>query len=161
MDSNPWTYRISDEELSREAQPRSTDPTAFLAGEYPQYLVVDIDSRPQGTGSVGVAVQLGGGPWYSNDYQQATPAGVGTTFPFYNGGHERTVIKLPPGWHSSPITALQLRLYASSPGTTPSLVGAPVIRLIEVTPSWSVVDRPVPPPQVVTSLQVVPSQLGH
>lgn len=161
MDSNPWTYRVSDEELAREAQPRSTDPTTFLAGEYPQYLVVDIDSRPQGTGSVGVAVQLGGGAWYSNDYQQATPAGVGTTFPFYHGGHERTVIKLPPDWHSSPITALQLRLYAASPGIIPSLAGAPAIQLIEVTPSWSVVDRPVPPPQVVASVQVVPSSLGH
>lgn len=159
MDTNPWTYRISDQEIGRESV-RSTSPDNFLAGQYPQYLIVDIDSRPTGTGSVSVAVQLTGGNWYSNDYSQMTPTGRGTTFPFYNGGHERTVIKLPVDWHQSDITALKLTLNASSPGVTPTLAPDPRIQLIEVTPDYAVRNRPVPTPSIATGVQVVPAQLG-
>lgn len=159
MDSNPWTYRISDQEIGRESV-RSTAADNFLAGQYPQYLIVDIDSQPTGTGSVSVAVQLAGGKWYSNDYSQMTPTGQGTTFPFYNGGHQRTVIKLPVDWHSSDITALKLTLNASSPGVTPTLAPDPRIQLIEVTPAYAVRNRPVPTPSIATGAQVVPPQLG-
>jgi hypothetical protein len=162
MDQNPWTYRISGDEIGRETV-QSTDPHDFLAGVYPQYLIVDIDAKPAGTGSVGIAVQLDHGAWYSNDYEQMTePAPpVATTFPFYNGGHERTVIKLPLGWHASRITGLRLQLNASGPGVIPSLAPHPTIQLIEVTPDFQVVHRPVPTPAVTTGTQLVPSQLGH
>jgi hypothetical protein len=159
MDTNPWTYQISDEEITRESA-QSTDAGNFLAGQYPQYLIVDIDSRPTGTGSVSVAVQLDGAHWYSNDYSQMTPAGAGTTFPFYNGGHARTVIKLPTNWHSSTITALRLTLNATSPNTMPTLGPNPQIQLIEVTPDFLIHHRAVPTTAVAAGLQVVPSQLG-
>jgi hypothetical protein len=160
MDQNPWTYRISNGEISRETV-QSTDPDNFLAGQYPQYLIVDIDSNPSGTGSVAVEVQLDGGAWYSNDYEQMTTPGPPSTFPFYNGGHGRTVIKLPPAWHSSKITGLRLRLEAAQPGTTPELGSPPTIELIEVTTDYAVVQRAVPGPVVTTSVQLVPSSLGH
>ena len=160
MDQNPWTYRISNDEVVRETA-QSSNPDNFLAGQYPQYLIVDIDSHPTGTGSVSVAVQLDGKSWYSNDYAQMTAPGPATTFPFYNGGHGRTVIKLPADWHSSAITGLRLTLNAAGPGTVPSLGPAPAIQLIEVTPDFTIVHRSVPAPTVSTAVQIVPTQLGH
>ena len=162
MDDNPWTYRISGEEVSREAA-QSSDPRNFLAGSYPQYLVVDINSEPVGTGSVAVEVQLNGSAWYSNDYEQlAEPLGsVPSTFPFYNGGHDRTVIKLPTDWHTSKITGLRLRLNAAQPGVAPRMTGRPAIQLIEVTDAYGIVVRPDPPLQVADGTQVIPSSLGH
>ena len=159
MDTNSWTYRISNDEVQRETA-TSTDPDNFLAGQYPQYLIVDIDSQPVGTASVSIAVQLDNGAWYSNDYHQMTAPGPASTFPFYNGGHGRTVIKLPAGWHSSAITGLRLTLNAAQ-GTTPSLPSPPTIQLIEVTDQYQVQTRPVPSPQILTGTQVVPEQIGH
>lgn len=160
MDANSWTYRISNDEVSREAV-TSSDPHNFLAGEYPQYLIVDINSQPVGTGSISISVQLDKGTWYSNDYQQMTAPGPATTFPFYNGGHGRTVIKLPPDWHASAITGLRLTLNAAHPGTAPSLSSTPTIELLEVTDRYQVQTRVVPTPQVVTGTQIVPEQIGH
>lgn len=160
MDANSWTYRISDDEVGREAA-TSTSPDSVLAGQYPQYLIVDIDSRPVGTASVSIAVQLDHGAWYSNDYQQMTAPGPASTFPFYNGGHGRTVIKLPAGWHSSTITGLRLTLNAAQPGVTPSMPSPPAIRLLEVTTRYQVLDRAVPSPQILTGTQLIPEQLGH
>jgi len=160
MDSNSWTYRISNDEIQRETA-TSSDPGNFLAGQYPQYLVVDIDSQPVGTGSVSVAVQLDGGTWYSNDYQQMTAPGPASTFPFYNGGHGRTVIKLPAGWHHSAITGLRLTLNAAHPGTAPSLLSSPAIELLEVTNQYLVQVRSAPTPQILAGTQIVPEQIGH
>lgn len=160
MDTNSWTYRISNDEISRETA-TSSDPDNFLAGQYPQYLIVDINSQPVGTGSVSIAVQLDNGAWYSNDYQQMTAPGPATAFPFYNGGHGRTVIKLPAGWHSSAITGLRLTLNAAHPGTAPSLPSAPTIELLEVSDRYQVQTRSVPTPQVLTGTQLIPEQLGH
>jgi hypothetical protein len=162
MDTNSWTYRISGDEVSRETA-TSSDPHNFLAGQYPQYLIVDINSQPVGTGSVSIAVQLDKGAWYSNDYGQMTAPGPATTFPFYNGGHGRTVIKLPAGWHSSAITGLRLTLNAANPGTTPSLLSQPAIQLLEVTDQYQVQQRPMPPtsPQIFTGTQLIPEQIGH
>lgn len=160
MDANSWTYRISDDEVSRET-PSSRDPRSVLAGRSPQYLIVDLDSRPVGTGSVSVAVQLDHGPWYSNDYQQLTAPGPASTFPFYNGGHGRTVIKLPAGWHSSQITGLRLTLNAAQPGASVSLASGPAIHLIEVTDRYQTRSRPAPSPQIADGTQVIPEQLGH
>lgn len=160
MDSNSWTYRISNDEVGREAA-TSTDAHNFLAGRYPQYLIVDINSQPVGTGSISISVQLDNGAWYSNDYQQMTAPGPATTFPFYNGGHGRTVIKLPTDWHTSVITGLRLTLNAAHPGTTPSLSSTPSIELLEVTDGYEVQTRAVPAPQILAGTQVVPEQIGH
>ena len=160
MDTNAWTYRISNDEVQRETV-TSSDPDNFLAGQYPQYLIVDIDSKPVGTGSVAVAVQLADRTWYSNDYQQMTAPGPASTFPFYNGGHGRTVIKLPLDWHSMVITGLRLTLNSAQPGTAPSLASPPAIQLIEVTDQYQVQTRAAPSPEIVTGTQIVPEQIGH
>jgi hypothetical protein len=156
MDNNPWSYRVSGEEVSREAT-SSTDPRSLLAGVYPQYLIVDIEAAAEGTSSIAVEVQLAGDPsWYSNDYAQATAPGPPTTYPFFNGGHRRTVIKLPVGWHGKAITALRLRLNARA-GATPSLVGTPAIDLVEVSPSYTISHPSFPPPVVVTGTTRYPT----
>ncbi|HZT66711.1 MAG TPA: hypothetical protein VFA11_13070 [Acidimicrobiales bacterium] len=157
MDQNPWSYRISGQEVGRETV-SSTDSHNFLAGVYPQYLIVDINAQAQNTSSIAVEVQLAGDPtWYSNDYAQMTSPGPPTTFPFYNGGHARTVIKLPLGWNGTPITALRLRLDAPPGGPPPALVGTPAIELIEVTPDYAIEHPSFPAPSVVTATQVVPA----
>ena len=149
MDRNPWTYRVSGQEVAREAT-SSTDPRSVLAGIYPQYLIVDIDAAAERTSSIAVEVQLAGDPtWYSNDYAQATAPGPPTTYPFFNGGHRRTVIKLPVDWHGKAITALRLRLNALA-GAAPSLLGTPIIDLVEVSPSYTITHPSFPRPLVTT-----------
>jgi hypothetical protein len=155
MDEHPWTYRVSGEEVSRE-NTASSDPRSLLAGVYPQYLIVDISAEATGTSSIAIEVQLAGDPtWYSNDYAQSTAPSPPTTYAFYNGGHARTAIKLPAGWNGKPITALRLRLNAPS-GTTPALLGPPAIRLVEITPSFSVEYPAFPAPVVTTAVQNPP-----
>jgi hypothetical protein len=148
MDRHPWTYRLSNEDVSRTST-INTDPTSTSPGVYPQYLVVDIDADVTGTQSVSVGVQLSGDPtWWTNDYQQSSSPL--TALALYNGGHGRTVIKLPTDWHSQQITALRLQLHSAS-GQTASLQGTPAIQLIEVTNGFGIVHRPVPTPTVVAS----------
>lgn len=148
MDNSPWTYRVSGQEVSREAT-SSADPKSLLAGVYPQYLIVDIEAAAERTSSIAVEIQLAGDPsWYSNDYAQATAPAPPTTYPFFNGGHRRTVIKLPVSWHGKAITALRLRLNALT-DATPSLVGAPSIDLVEISPSYTIRHPSFPAPVVV------------
>ncbi|MHB1784546.1 MAG: hypothetical protein ACYCS7_00150 [Acidimicrobiales bacterium] len=156
MDNNPWTYRISGKEVARE-DASSTDPRSILAGQYPQYLIVDIDLASRATSSIAVEVQLVGDPtWYTNDYAQTTAPGPPTTFPFYPGGHARTVVKLPLGWNGTAIKAFRLRLNAA-PGAAPSLVGTPDIHLVEVTPAYGIVHPAFPSPSIYASTQLFPT----
>jgi hypothetical protein len=154
MDEHPWTYRISDEDVARTTV-ESSAPGSLLAGSYPQYLIVDLDVSATGAQSIAVGVQLRGNPtWWTDDYAQT--AGAPTTFPFYTGGHGRTVIKLPPDWHSRKITALRLVLNGRIGGPTPKLVSRPVIRLIEVTSDYGVRMRRLPKLTVTTGTQLLP-----
>ncbi len=155
-DDNPWTYRISGKEVAREAT-SSTDPRSILAGVYPQYLIVDIDATALNTYSIAIEVRLSGDPtWYSNDYSQATAPNPPTTYPFFNGGHGRTAIKLPLNWNGRAIDGLRLRLNAL-PGTSPSLDGTPVIELVEVTPVYAIEHPAFPAPGVVTGTEYPPA----
>ncbi|HET9732620.1 MAG TPA: hypothetical protein VFP54_08090 [Acidimicrobiales bacterium] len=157
MDDNPWAYRISGEEVGREAA-SSTDPRSVLAGTYPQYLIVDIDTRATGTSSIAVEVRIGDDPtWYSDDYAQTTAPAPPSSFPFYNGGHARTVIKLPPGWNGTPITAIRLRLDAPPGGPAASLMGTPAIDLIEVSANYGISHPTFPAPTVTAGTQLVPT----
>jgi hypothetical protein len=154
MDQHPWTYRISNEDVARTTV-ESADPGSPLAGSYPQYLIVDLDVDAVATKSIAVGVQLSGdSTWWTDDYAQTT--GVPTTFPFYNGGHARTVIKLPVDWHSKRLSALRLVLNAAPGGATPRLKGKPAIQLIEVTQDYRVRVLRNPPLQVMTGTQVLP-----
>ncbi|HEX3899543.1 MAG TPA: hypothetical protein VHW74_10250 [Mycobacteriales bacterium] len=154
MDEHPWTYGISNQDVARTTV-ESSDPRSLLAGGYPQYLIVDLDVNATGTKSVAVGVQLrGDATWWTNDYAQT--AGIPTTFPFYTGGHGRTVIKLPAGWHSKQISALRLVLNGRIGGPTPKLTSRPVIHLIEVTDDYSVRMRRLPKLTVTTGTQLLP-----
>lgn len=148
MDRHPWTYRLSNADVSRTST-INTDPRNLAPGRYPQYLVVDISADATGTSSISVGVQLSGSStWWTNDYQQSTAPVTGLAL--YNGGHGRTVIKLPTGWHQHRITALRLQLHSLS-GQTAALHGRPVVQLIEVTPRFAIRHRPVPAPTVETT----------
>jgi hypothetical protein len=154
MDQHPWTYRISNDDVARTTV-ESSDPRSPLAGPYPQYLIVDIDAEATGTKSIAVGVRLrGDSTWWTNDYAQTT--GVPSTFPFYNGGHARTVIKLPPHWQSEPVSALRLVLNAAPGGSTPKLEARPTIRLIELTDGYRIRTLPDPPLTVSTGTQLSP-----
>lgn len=156
MDTHPWTYRLSEQELSRSTV-QSTDPRSLLAGVYPQYLVVDIDATATGASSIAIDVKLSGdSTWYSNDYAQTTAPGPPTTYPFYDGGHARTVVKLPTDWHGLRIVAARLVLNAPAGKPAAHLVGTPHIELIEVTPNYHVVHRRLPPLTVETGTQLLP-----
>jgi hypothetical protein len=158
MDQHPWTYRISNQDVARTTV-ESSDPGSPLAGGYPQYLIVDINADAVATKSIAVGVQLqGDSTWWTNDYAQTT--GVPTTFPFYNGGHARTVIKLPVDWHSKQVSALRLVLNRARGGPMPKLRGKPAIELIEVTPDYRVRVRRDPPLQVMTGTQLLPGFPG-
>lgn len=138
MDAHPWTYELSNDELARQ-DVRSTDPRSLLPGDYRQYLVVDLDATTTGTAGVGIEVQLRGDPtWYSSDYEQAT-GGVPSTYPFYDGGHRRTVVKLPTGWRSSGVAALRFRQDVPPGSTTPPSVAVRSLQLIGLTDDWRVV----------------------
>jgi hypothetical protein len=116
MDAHPWTYQISNEELPREHL-ISTNPDDLLVGDYRQYAIIDSNIVEQGAQDVQFEIQVAGNPtWYSTDYRQMT-AGVPSTIPFNDGGHTRTVVKLPLGWGR--ITGLRIRLDASFGSLTP------------------------------------------
>ncbi|HVW79388.1 MAG TPA: hypothetical protein VHB69_00405 [Mycobacteriales bacterium] len=154
MDEHPWTYRISNDDVARTTV-ESADPRSLLAGGYPQYLVVDLDVTASAAQSIAVGVRLRGDPtWWTDDYAQT--AGVPTTFPFYTGGHGRTVIKLPADWHSKRISALRIVLNGRPGGPTPKLVGKPAIQLVEVTPDYRVKRLRNPRLTVSTGTQLLP-----
>lgn len=154
MDEHPWTYRISNQDVARTTV-ESSDPRSLLAGAYPQYLIVDLDVEATGTQSIAVGVQLrGGSTWWTNDYAQTV--GVPTTFPFYTGGHGRTVIKLPPNWHAKKLSAIRLTLNGRPGGPTPKLTSRPSIHLIEVTDDYGVRMRRLPRLTVTTGTQLLP-----
>jgi len=156
MDTNPWTYRISQLELGRSTT-HSTNADSLLAGNYPQYLIVDINATAAGTHSIAIGVKIAGSStWYTNDYAQTTAPGPPSTFPFYDGGHARTVIKLPPGWHNKRITALRLVLNADRGSPMGRLDGKPAITLIDLSPRYRVSYPKVPKPIVLHGIQLLP-----
>jgi hypothetical protein len=113
MDLNPWTYGVMDAELRRERDDFSEDPASPAPGAATQYLIVDLDASTAHTGAVGVDIRVAGEEAvYSND--------LGTTYPLYNGGHGRTVVKLPLKLIGRPIAMLRLRLLASG-SLTPAI----------------------------------------
>lgn len=148
MDAHPWTYQVSNQELPREHL-ISTSPDNILVGDYRQYAVIDADVSQHGAQDVQFEIRLAGDPtWYSTDYRQMT-AGVPSTFPFNDGGHHRTVVKLPLDWGSRAIVGLRVRLDAPV-GTTASGT-VPFLRVLEVTRHWRVVTRAYPRPVPVYS----------
>jgi hypothetical protein len=143
MDEHPWTYEISDDELPRE-HVISTDPDNLLVGDYRQYAIVDSDLAIQNAVAVEFEVQLAGDPtWYSTDYRQMT-GGVPSEFPFNDGGHDRSAIKLPLDWERRGVTGFRIRLELKPGSTAQASVAVRSLELLEVTPAFQVrqVDLP-------------------
>jgi hypothetical protein len=147
MDLNPWTYGVMGKELARDRADSSTSADSTGPGDPRQYLIVALDTAVQGGTAVGVDVRLAGSAKvYSNDLQ--------TTYPLYVGGRGRTVIKVPLGQVSRPITLLRLRVLAASSASAPSLTVHDVHVLqyvrgrivVRRTPSPQVVSEAAPPP---------------
>jgi hypothetical protein len=142
MDANPWTYRITAEELSRWYSDGSTDATSPEIGDSRQYAIVDVASTTAGVSAVAVSIRLAGSDvWYSND--------LGSGYPLYTGGHGRTAVKLPLGWESRRITGLRLVAYPAS-RTGPWSVRDVHVSVIGLTSRFSI-ERPVLPHPVVTA----------
>ncbi|MGI8715185.1 MAG: hypothetical protein ACR2NR_18785 [Solirubrobacteraceae bacterium] len=114
MDRNPWTYAVMGQELARNRADYSTSAASAGPGDPRQYLIVQLDTTAKAVAAVGVDIRLAGSSHvYSND--------LGTSYPLYDGGLGRTVVKVPLGQVSRPITLVSLRMAASRSGE-PSLV---------------------------------------
>jgi hypothetical protein len=148
MDRNPWTYGVMGQELVRDRADYSTAANATGPGDPRQYLIVALDTAVQRGAAVGVDVRLAGSATiYSNDLQ--------TTYPLYPGGRGRTVVKVPLGQVSRPITLLRLRLLGASAAASPSLAvhGLRVLQYVR----GRIVVRHTPSPQVVTEAAPPPA----
>jgi hypothetical protein len=157
MDSNPWTYEVSNEELPREHL-ISHSPDNLLVGDYRQYAIIDSDVEPSGSDSVQFELQLGGSStWYSTDYEQMS-AEQPSTFAFHDGGHNRSVIKLPLDWSSRPITGFRIRLTVG-PGNPPARAAVRSLQVLEVTQGWRVIARSIPPVTVYQAPALDPGTL--
>jgi len=141
MDAHPWTYQISNEELPRE-HVISTSPDDLLVGDYRQYAIIDSNIVEHGAQDIEFEIRVAGDPtWYSTDYRQMT-AGIPSTFPFNDGGHTRTVVKLPLGW--AQITGLRIRLDDTFGSLTPATAQVLSLEVLQVTSGWHVVGRRLP-----------------
>lgn len=144
MDANPFTYKVTAEEIPRWHVQTSTDPASAQPGEAGQYAIVDLDTadrnRSGSVSSVAVAVRLSGSNrWYSSDQGRGISL-VGT-------GHVRTAVKLPLGWTHRYVTGLRVAVRPASEAAT---VGVVALHLERFDPSdLRVVALAAPPPVVV------------
>ncbi len=140
MDLNPWTYRVSAQELSRWYADATTSPFSPEIGDSRQYAILDLNMAASGTDAVGVAIQLKGSPtWYSSEF--------GGDFALYSGGVGRTVVKLPENWETTPITGVRLYEYPLA-GKVPSLKDI-TMSIIGLSTEFAVVRPSFPAPVVV------------
>ncbi len=141
MDANPWTYRISADELSRWYGDGSTSPTSPEIGDSRQYAIVDVSTTSAGTSAIAVAIKLkGSSAWYRNDF--------GSGYDLYDGGHGRTAVKLPLGWESAGIAAVQLIAYPTGKAWS---VRDPVVTIEGLGSSYGLSVVASPSPVVVSA----------
>ncbi len=141
MDTHPWTYQVSAQECARWYTNGSTDPFSAQLGDIRQYAIVTLESTTSTVSATAVAIQLSGSTqWYTSDYASG--------FPLHDGGRGRTAVKLPVGWQSQRITGLRLLAYPSGPDAT---VKAPVVKLIGLSQTFTVIHPTLPALQVVTA----------
>ena len=161
MDRNPWTYGVMGQELARDRADYSTSAGSTGPGDPRQYLIVALDSTAQRAAAVGVDMRLAGSSEvYSSDLQ--------TTYPLYAGGAGRTVVKVPLGQVSRPITLLRLRVLGVSPASLPSLSvhRARVLQyvhgkiVVRRTPTVQVVTEAAPPAAPATTPSISAADLG-
>lgn len=144
MDQAAWTYRTMGAEVRREHPEGNEIPQSFLAGDARQYAIIELDVAQAGASSIAVELRLAGeATWWASDYAMA-PGVQGSSFPFYTGGLSRTVVKLPSTWHGSAIGGVRLRLNAR-PGAPAPTATVKRFRVLELTPDYEIVARPLPP----------------
>jgi hypothetical protein len=146
MDANPFTYRISGEEVARWYGDGSTDPRSPEPGDARQYATIDLSASGTGVSSLAVELQLAGGTtWYASDFHSGYPA--------HGTGHFRTVVKLPIGWQQEPISGVRVQAYP--PSAAPSVtIGS--LTVLALQSDWSLTTETVPPPSVVAGVTAVP-----
>ncbi len=147
MDTNPWTYRITGEEIARWYGDISTDPRSPQPGDSRQYAIVDLDTTGTGVSSVDVQLQLGGA-WYTSD--------LGSGYPLVGTGHVRTVVKMPMGWQGQPVTGVRVGVLPASAAPTVSVTSLQVEQLAS---DWSLSTLTLPSPTVVAETVTVPPAL--
>jgi hypothetical protein len=146
MDANPWTYRVMGDEVSRWYTNVTTDPLLPEQGDARQYAYVEISSSGSGVASLGVDVQLDGGPtWYANDF--------GGGYPIGGSGTSRTTIKLPTDWMGHTITAARVRVF---PAGAASTVTVSSLRIFGLDQTWGFHEVTVPTPSIVAGFLFVP-----
>ena len=124
MDANPWTYRISAEELAREGELEpAPSPDTELVSDQRNYLFAEVDkdtayAAPPAAGTwvgTALAVQLRGGDrWYTSHHdvpdwsiQRDDPAA--------------TTVELPPGTAAADIAAIKaIAVPVAATGDTPA-----------------------------------------
>ncbi|MGH3576456.1 MAG: hypothetical protein ACRDU0_02700, partial [Mycobacterium sp.] len=149
MDSNPFTYRISGEEVTRWYGDVSRDPRSPQPGDARQYATIDLDTSGTGASSVAVELQLSGGPtWYASDFHSGYPA--------HGTGHVRTVVKLPAGWQRHRITGVRVQVYPAS-AAGPTVVSG--LSVLALGADWSLSTESTPTPVVVGGATAVPTAL--
>ncbi|HEV3280606.1 MAG TPA: neocarzinostatin apoprotein domain-containing protein [Acidimicrobiales bacterium] len=150
MDANPFTYRISGEEVARWYGDVSTDPRSPAPGDARQYATIDLSASGTGVASLAVELQLANGPtWYASDFHSGYPA--------HGTGHFRTVVKLPAGWQGEPISGVRIQAYPPSSAPSVTVDGLIVLALES---DWSLSTETVPPPAVVAGVTAVPPALN-
>jgi hypothetical protein len=148
MDRNPWTYSVMGSELVRNRADYSTSAGSAGPGDPRQYLIVQLDATARQAAAVGVDIRFAGSAQvYSND--------LGTTYPLYDGGQGRTVVKVPMAVVSHPITMLRLRLLGRTGSASAPSVVVHRLRVLQyingtivsrTTPGTQIVTEPTPPP---------------
>lgn len=139
MDTNPWTYRISGEEVARWYTNFTTDPSAPEQGDVRQYAYVQFDTTGTGVDHLAVDIRLAGDDtWYANDFGSGYDTG-GT-------GLHRTVIKLPLDWESHPISEVRIRVFPPGAAGSVKVTGLSVFAL---DGDWGFHSVAIPAPQVV------------
>jgi hypothetical protein len=141
MDADPWTYRVSAMELSRWYRNGTTSPDSPEIGDTRQYAIIDITCTAINTSAVGIAIQLkGSSVWYSSEFSGG--------YALYNGGHGRTVVKLPEGWESHAITGVRVVAF-HAPGAKTVTVAKLGLTVIGLNVNWDTYFVPHPNPVLV------------
>jgi hypothetical protein len=145
MDRNPWTYAVMGAELVRDRADYSTDAGSARPGDPRQYLIVQLDTTERHAAAIGVDIRLAGSAQvYSND--------LGTSYPLYDGGQGRTVVKVPISQVSRPITMLRLHVLGRTrSGWSLTVHSVRVMQYVNGhianrgTPKLQIVTEPTPP----------------
>ncbi|HEV3132011.1 MAG TPA: neocarzinostatin apoprotein domain-containing protein [Acidimicrobiales bacterium] len=149
MDANPFTYKVSGEEVTRWYGDVSKDPRSPEPGDARQYATVDLSTSGTAVTSVAVELQLSGGStWYASDFH--------TGYPAHGVGHVRTVVKLPSDWQSRSVTGARVQVYP--PTAAPSVVVDSLV-VLALQRDWSLTTEPIPTPGVVGGVTAVPAAL--